>query len=139
VSHTHYHTVKYANSITLPVMIADYAKSVMSVRIKMSKQFITKAHYPKSPEDINIYTIHPPKSNLILLYEVVDKQGRGIWGGEDPEQAFIWFKKSGLEQSVRIMVSAWDSDEEDAHLVGQTIDITPIVVKAWNKGKEISL
>ena len=87
----------------------------------------------------NIYTIHPPKSDLILLYEVVDKQGRGIWGGEDPEQAFTWFKKSGLEQSVRIMVSAWDSNEEDAHLVGQTIDITPIVVKAWNKGKEISL
>jgi hypothetical protein len=90
-------------------------------------------------QESNIYTIHPPKSDLILLYEVVDKQGRGLWGGEDPEQAFIWFKKSGLEQSVRIMVSAWDSDEEDAHLVGQTIDITPIVVKAWNKGKEISL
>ena len=29
----------------------------------------------------NIYTIHPPKSDLILLYEVVDKQGRGLWGG----------------------------------------------------------
>ena len=87
----------------------------------------------------NIYTIHPQKSDLILLYEIVDEQGRGLWGGEDTEQAFNWFKKSALEQRVRIMVSAWDSDEEDAHLVGQTIDITPIVVKAWNKGKEISL
>ena len=90
-------------------------------------------------EKSNIYTIHPRKSDLILLYEVVDEQGRGLWGGEDTEQAFNWFKKSALEQRVRIMVSAWDSDEEDAHLVGQTIDITPIVVKAWNKGKEISL
>ena len=90
-------------------------------------------------EKSNIYTIHPPKSELILLYEVVDKQGRGLWGGEDTEQAITWFMKSALEQSVRIMVSAWDSDEEDAHLVGQTIDITPIVVQAWNKGKEISL
>jgi hypothetical protein len=26
-----------------------------------------------------------------------------------------------------VLVSAWDSDEEDAHLVGQTIDITAIV------------
>jgi hypothetical protein len=87
----------------------------------------------------NIYTIHPPKNNLILLYEVVDKQGRGLWGGENVEQAITWFKRSSLEQSVRIMVSAWDSDEEDAHLVGQTIDITPIIVQTLNKGKEISL
>jgi len=87
----------------------------------------------------NIYTIHPLKSELILLYEVVDKQGRGLWGGENAEQAITWFKRSSLEQSVRIMVSAWDSDEEDAHLVGQTIDITPIIVQTLNKGKEISL
>ena len=90
-------------------------------------------------QESNVYTIHPKKSDLILLYEVVDEDGRGLWGGEDTEQAFTWFKKSALEQRVRIMVSAWDSDEEDAHLVGQTIDITPIVVQAWNKGKEISL
>ena len=90
-------------------------------------------------QESNIYTIHPKKSDLILLYEVVDKEGRGLWGGEDTEQAITWFKKSAREQRVRIMVSAWDSDEEDAHLVGQTIDITPIVVKAWNKGKEVSL
>jgi len=90
-------------------------------------------------QESNIYTIHPRKSELILLYEVVDKEGRGLWGGEDTEQAITWFKKSALEQRVRIMVSAWDSDEEDAHLVGQTIDITPIVFQAWNKGKEISL
>ena len=90
-------------------------------------------------QESNIYTIHPKKSDLILLYEVVDKEGRGLWGGEDTEQAITWFMKSALEQTVRIMVSAWDSDEEDAHLVGQTIDITPIVIQAWNKGKEISL
>ena len=90
-------------------------------------------------QESNIYTIHPPKSDLILLYEVVDKEGRGLWGGEDAKQAIAWWKKSALEQRVRIMVSAWDSDEEDAHLVGQTIDITPIVLQAWNKGKEISL
>lgn len=90
-------------------------------------------------QESNVYTIHPKKSDLILLYEVVDKEGRGLWGGEDTEQAITWFMKSALEQTVRIMVSAWDSDEEDAHLVGQTIDITPIVLQAWNKGKEISL
>jgi hypothetical protein len=117
-------------------MIADYAKSVMSVRIKMSKQFITKAHYPKSPEDINIYTIHPPKSDLILLYEVVDKQGRGLWGGEDNLEAIKWLRLN-LRDEARLLVSAWDSDEEDAHLVGQSIDITDIILEAFKEGLRV--
>jgi hypothetical protein len=34
----------------------------------------------------------------------------------------------------RLLVSAWDSDEEDAHLVGQTIDITEIIQEARKVG-----
>lgn len=73
----------------------------------------------------NIYTIHPPKSDLILLYEVVDESGRAEWGGANAEQAIQWLSLAPRE--ARILVSAWDSDEEDAHLVGQTLDITEIV------------
>jgi len=87
----------------------------------MSKEFITKAHYP----DSNIYTIHPPKSELILFYEVVEKDGDNTWGGANAEQAIQWLVNS--PSGSRILVSAWDSDEEDAHLVGQTLDITEIV------------
>jgi len=47
--------VKYANSIILPVMIAGYAKSVMSVRAKMTREFITKAHYPQGREDLELH------------------------------------------------------------------------------------
>ena len=75
--------------------------------------------------DGNIYTIHPRKSELILLYEVVDESGRAEWGGASAEQAIQWLSLAPRE--ARILVSAWDSDEEDAHLVGQTIDITEIV------------
>ncbi len=74
----------------------------------------------------NLYTIHPPKSDLILLYEVADKQGRGLWGGEDSLEAIKWLRLN-LRDEARLLVSAWDSDEEDAHLVGQTLDITEIV------------
>jgi hypothetical protein len=74
----------------------------------------------------NVYTIHPPKSDLILLYEVVDKQGRGIWGGADSLEAIKWLRLN-LRDECRLLVSAWDSDEEDAHLVGQTLDISEIV------------
>jgi hypothetical protein len=73
----------------------------------------------------NIYTIHPPKSELILFYEVVEKDGSNTWGGANAEQAIQWLVNSPT--GSRILVSAWDSDEEDAHLVGQTLDITEIV------------
>ncbi len=73
----------------------------------------------------NIYTIHPKKSDLILFYEVITPEGENEWGGANAEQAIQWLAHSPT--GSRILVSAWDSDEEDAHLVGQTIDITEIV------------
>jgi hypothetical protein len=76
----------------------------------------------------NVYTIHPPKSDLILFYEVVEPRGENTWGGADPSQAIEWLVHSPV--GSRILVSAWDSDEEDAHMVGQTLDITEIVKAA---------
>ena len=84
-------------------------------------------------QESNIYTIHPLKSELILLYEVVDKQGRGLWGGEDSLEAIKWLRLN-LRDDARLLVSAWDSDEEDAHLVGQSIDITRIILEAFKEG-----
>ena len=83
--------------------------------------------------DSNIYTIHPRKSELILLYEVVDESGRAEWGGANAEQAMQWLTLA--PDNARLLVSAWDSDEEDAHLVGQTIDITEIVQQAREIGR----
>jgi len=81
----------------------------------------------------NIYTIHPPKSELILFYEVVEAGGENTWGGANPEQAIQWLAHAPA--GSRILVSAWDSDEEDAHLVGQTIDITEIIQRAREVGR----
>lgn len=83
----------------------------------------------------NIYTIHPPKSDLILFYEVIEPASRGEavrWGGADVKSAMQWFYLAPV--GSRMLVSAWDSDEEDAHLVGQTIDITEIVQEARRVG-----
>ena len=76
----------------------------------------------------NIYTIHPKKSPLILLYEVVDAEGVAEWGGENPEHCIQWL--SLAPSNSRVLVSGWDSDEEDAHLVGQSLDITDIIKAA---------
>jgi hypothetical protein len=83
-------------------------------------------------QESNIYTIHPKKSELILLYEVVDESGRAEWGGANAEQAMQWLTLAPV--GARLLVSAWDSDEEDAHLVGQTIDITEIIQEARKVG-----
>jgi len=76
----------------------------------------------------NIYTIHPPKSSLILFYEVTTPEGENEWGGTNAEHAIQWL--SHAPTGSRILVSAWDSDEEDAHLVGQSLDITDIIKAA---------
>ena len=76
----------------------------------------------------NVISFHPKKSELILLYEVVDAEGVAEWGGENPEHCMQWL--SLAPTNSRVLVSGWDSDEEDAHLVGQPLDITDIIKAA---------
>lgn len=76
----------------------------------------------------NIISFHPRKSNLILLYEVVGEDGKPEWGGERAGEALQWIANSPT--AARILVSGWDSEGEDAHLVGQPLDITEIVKEA---------
>jgi len=73
-------------------------------------------------------SFHPNNAGLINLYEVVDSTGTPLWGGESGYEAIIQFRNSPV--NCRILVSAWDSYAEDAHLVGQPIDITSAVVSA---------
>jgi hypothetical protein len=73
-------------------------------------------------------SFHPNKTGLINLYEVVDSTGTPLWGGESGYEAVKQFRNSPI--NCRILVSGWDSDAEDAHLVGQPIDITSAVVSA---------
>jgi hypothetical protein len=104
------------------MMMSNYiAEQVAEMKRKLKK------------EASNIYTIHPRKSDLILLYEVVDDSGRAEWGGASAEQAMQWLTLA--PDNARLLVSAWDSDEEDAHLVGQTIDITEIIQRAREVGR----
>lgn len=76
----------------------------------------------------NVINFHPRKSPLILLYEVVDEAGNAEWGGEKASEALQWIANSPTAK--RILVSGWDSDEEDAHLVGQPLDVTELVRQA---------
>ena len=81
----------------------------------------------------NIINFHPPKYDLINLYEVTDAEGTAQWGGEKPFEAVDWYTRAPI--GSRILVSAWSSDEEDAQLIGQPVDITHIINQAITKGR----
>ena len=80
----------------------------------------------------NVYSIHPAKSDLILFYEVVEPDGANTWGGASAIQAIQWLQLAPA--GSRLLISAWDSDEEDAHLVGQSIDVTDLIIEAKKVG-----
>jgi hypothetical protein len=131
--------VEFVRSITLLIRIVGIVGNAMNARRAIMSRVLRfdsdgKPFLGDPPS--NIYTIHPPKSDLILLYEVVDKQGRGLWGGEDSLEAIKWLRLN-LRDECRLLVSAWDSDEEDAHLVGQSIDITDIILEAFKEGLRV--
>ena len=62
----------------------------------------------------------------VIFYEVSDSQGLAIWGGENPTQALKWYRNSPLDS--KIWVSQWEADEEDAELMLDSVEITPIVL-----------
>ena len=74
-------------------------------------------------------SFHPKEYDLINLYEVTDEQGIALWGGNDEGEAIFWWLKGN--ESGRILVSAWDSNDEDAHMIGRPVDITKIVSKTY--------
>ena len=79
-------------------------------------------------------SFHPTDTGLFNLYEVVDSTGTPLWGGASAYEAIKELRNSPV--NCRLLVSGWDSDTENARLVGQPIDITSAVVSAIaiNKG-----
>ena len=62
----------------------------------------------------------------VVFYEVSDSQGIAIWGGEDVLEAIDWYRKSPPDSKV--WVGQYETTEEDAKLVLDFIEITPIVL-----------
>jgi hypothetical protein len=76
----------------------------------------------------NVIAFHPRRSSLTLLYEVVGEDGNAEWGGNSEREALAWIANS--RTASRILVSGWTTDEDEAYLVGEPIDITTIVREA---------
>jgi len=83
------------------------------------------------PDD-KVIAFHPRVSPLVNLYEVVDEKGVAIWGGNSANEAIEYLRRSPI--NCRVLVSGWESDEEDAHIVGQSLDITKVIYAALAVG-----
>jgi len=62
----------------------------------------------------------------VVFYEVSDAQDIAVWGGESPREALDWYRRSPA--GSKIWVSQYETDEEEAKLVLDLIEITPIVL-----------
>lgn len=62
----------------------------------------------------------------ISLYEISDEDNVAIWCGEDPTSALGWYRNSPT--GSKIFVSGWLADEEDAKLISEPVEITPLVL-----------
>lgn len=69
----------------------------------------------------------------INFYEIVDEQGVAIYGTGHADEAVKWYRNAPL--GSRLIVTLWESDEEDAQLIGQGVDVTSLVNKAIVAGK----
>lgn len=74
----------------------------------------------------------------VVFYEVSDSQDIAIWGGESPQEALNWYRRSPI--GSKIYVQEWITDEEEAKQVSPQIEITPIVlstiadsIERWSK------
>ena len=74
----------------------------------------------------NIVELFNDQQRRITFYEVSDSQGIAIWGGENPVEALKWYRNSPA--GSKIWVSQYEVDEEDAELMLDSVEITPIVL-----------
>jgi len=68
------------------------------------------------------------RTTNVTFYEVVDTSNEAIWGGGDVTEAIKYWRNSPFNS--RIFVSSWSEDGEDAALIGESIDVTYLVLAA---------
>ncbi len=84
---------------------------------------------------MNLVSWIPKQNNRILMYEVLDSADKSEFGSENANEALAWFSRDPLNK--RIVVTNWFADEEDASPIGESIDLTSIVLAsiAYGRGR----
>ena len=74
----------------------------------------------------NVIELRNGALKRVIFYEVSDAQNIAIWGGESPLEALKWYRNS--PSGSKIWVQEWITDDEDARVSSEQIEITPIVL-----------
>lgn len=70
-------------------------------------------------------SFHPTHEALFIFYEVIDGEGVTTYEGEGASEAVEAFKLAPV--GSRLLVSGWDTLEEEGVLIGQPLDVTPLI------------
>lgn len=79
-----------------------------------------------------VHSFYPKQDGKITFYEVTDMEGRAEWGGEQVNEAVLWFARDPLNK--RVIASLWYADEEDSAPLG-SIDVTALCLASMAQGR----
>ena len=82
---------------------------------------------------MNLVSWIPKQNNRIVMYEVVGEGDKSEFGSENANEVLAWLSRSPLNK--RVVVTNWFADEEDAAPIGESVDITALVLAAIASGR----
>ena len=82
---------------------------------------------------MNLVSWIPKQNNRIVMYEVVGEGDKSEFGSENANEVLAWLSRSPLNK--RVVVTNWFADEEDAAPIGESVDITAIILAAIASGR----
>ena len=81
----------------------------------------------------NVFSWIPKKDNRIVLFEVLGEDNRSEFGSESVNETLHWFSRNPLGK--RIVATNWFADEDDSAPIGESIDVTALVLAAMAEGR----
>ena len=81
----------------------------------------------------NVVSWIPKQNNRIVMYEVIGEGDKSEFGSENANEVLAWLSRSPLNK--RVVVTNWFADDEDASPIGESVDITPLVLAAIASGR----
>lgn len=81
----------------------------------------------------NIVSWIPKQSNRIVMFEVLGEGDKSEFGSESANETIAWFSRNPLNK--RVVVTNWFADQEDAAPLGESVDVTSLVLAAMAEGR----
>lgn len=75
----------------------------------------------------------PKQDNRLVIYEILNAEDKSEFGSENANEAIAWLSRNPLNK--RIVVTNWFADDDDSAPIGESIDITPVILAAMAEGR----